>query len=125
MRIDRIEVVRILPQDSPDEDVAGLIEDPCRVLPCPPSNDGCSVRFTDEDFAGNARDAVYYVRAIEKASPAINGDQLRWESDERGRCVAVDPCRATWPTDPADDCLALAEEREWSSPIFVDWAPAQ
>lgn len=124
-RIDRIEVVRILPQDSPDEDVAGLIEDPWRVLPCPPSNDGCSVRFTDEDFAGNARDAVYYVRAIEEASPTINGDQLRCESDEQGRCVAVDPCRATWPTDPADDCLALAEERAWSSPIFVDWAPAQ
>jgi hypothetical protein len=123
-RIDRIEVVRILPQNSPEEDVAGLIQDPWRTLPCPPNSDGCSVRFSDEDYTSNARDAVYYVRAIEEASPTINAGQLRCELDEQGQCIAVSPCRATSPTDPADDCLASAEERAWSSPIYVDWLSA-
>ena len=123
-RIDRIEVVRILPQNSPEEDVAGLIQDPWRTLPCPSSSDGCSVQFSDEDYASNARDAVYYVRAIEEASPTINADQLRCELDEQGQCMTVNPCRATLPTDPADDCLASAEERAWSSPIYVDWDSA-
>jgi hypothetical protein len=123
-RIDRIEVVRILPQNSPEEDVAGLIQDPWRTISCPPNSDGCSVRFSDEDYASNARDAVYYVRAIEEASPTINADQLRCDLDEQGQCIAVNPCRATLPTDPADDCLAYAEERAWSSPIYVDWGSA-
>jgi hypothetical protein len=81
----------------------------------------CSVRFSDEDYTSNARDAVYYVRAIEEASPTINADQLRCELDDEGQCIAVNPCRATLLTDPADDCLASAEERAWSSPIYVDW----
>ena len=31
------------------------------------------VEFADEDFASSVRDATYYVRAIQAATPTING----------------------------------------------------
>lgn len=120
-RIERIEVVRILPQTSAREDVADLVQDPWRVLPCPAEGQGCKVSFSDPKFTTNARDAVYYVRAIEQASDTVNGGQLRCERDDQGQCVKVNPCYAGAPTAITDDCLAPAEERAWSSPIFVDW----
>jgi len=119
--IDRIEVVRILPQTRPDEPVEDLIADPWRTLPCPPGSSTCAVEFEDDDFTANKRDAVYYVRAIEEASPTINAANLRCEYDENGQCIKVNPCFAGAPTSETDDCLAPAEERAWSSPIFVDW----
>lgn len=120
-RIDRIEVVRIRPQIRAGEQVDPLIEDPWKVLPCPQDEQNCTVRFADPEFASGGRDAVYYARAIEEASPTINGDQLRCERDSEGQCIAVNPCRAAAPTEYEDDCLAEAEERAWSSPIFVDF----
>ena len=123
-RIDRIEVVRIRPQRSADEDVTTLIEDPWRVLDCPADVTLCELNFTDPDFADEGRDAVYYVRALEEPSATINGAQLRCEFDEAGQCIAVQPCRASVPTAFEDDCQAPAEERAWSSPIFVDFQSA-
>lgn len=120
-RIDRIEVVRIRPQITAGEDVGSLIEDPWQVLPCPVDGEGCTVRFSDPDFPSSRRDAVYYVRAMEEATPTINGDNLRCERDASGQCIAVNLCRAVAPTAYTDDCLAYAEERAWSSPIFVDY----
>ncbi len=117
--ITRIEVVRIRPQETPEEDVALLIEDPWRTLACAPDPAGCRVTFSDQDFPGAARDSVYYVRAIEAPSPAVAADPLGCERDDRGRCVRLDPCFER-PLD--DDCLAETEERAWSSPIFVDHA---
>jgi hypothetical protein len=116
--ITRIEVVRIRPQRQADEDVAMLIEDPWRTLSCPPDPSGCRVTFSDVEFAGGARDAVYYVRAIEAPSPAVDVDPLGCTYDAEGRCIEVDPCFDR-PQD--DDCLAETEERAWSSPIFVDY----
>jgi hypothetical protein len=118
-RIDRIEVVRIRPQIRPDEDVGKLIEDPWRSFDCPSDRSGCSVEFEDPDYTGSGREAIYYVRAIQEPSPAVNGGQLRCETDEHGNCIAVNPCYGDYRTDPADDCLAPNEERAWSSPIFV------
>ncbi|MCP4715108.1 MAG: DUF3604 domain-containing protein, partial [Deltaproteobacteria bacterium] len=123
-RIDRIEVVRIRPQLFQDEPVGPLIEDPWIVLDCPQDDSSCRVTFEDPDFMKGRRDAVYYIRAIEQASPAINGDLLRCKEDEDGQCVEVNPCFATAPTDLSDDCLASVEERAWSSPIFVDYGEA-
>ncbi len=120
-RIERIEVVRIRPQITANEEVGPLIEDPWRVLPCPADGEGCTVRFSDPDFASDRRDAVYYVRALEAATPTINADNLRCERDDSGQCIAVNPCRALPPTAYTDDCLADAQERAWSSPIFVDY----
>jgi len=117
--ITRIEVVRIRPQREKGEDVAALIEDPWKVLPCPGEPEGCQVAFADEEFRSSSRDSIYYVRAIEAPSPAVDADPLHCTRDASGRCVEVAPCFGR-PAD--DDCLAETEERAWSSPIFVDYA---
>jgi hypothetical protein len=114
--ITRVEVVRIRPQLSAEEDVTTLIEDPWRVLLCEPDPDGCRVEFEDEEFASGGRDALYYVRAIEAPSLAVDADPLGCSRDAAGRCVELAPCFGR-PND--DDCLAETEERAWSSPIFV------
>ncbi|NIV45702.1 MAG: hypothetical protein GWN46_02140 [Gammaproteobacteria bacterium] len=103
--------------------MAALIEDPWRSFPCEPDPAGCSVTFEDPDYAGGARDTLYYVRAIEEPAPAVNAAGLRCEYDEKGECVKVNPCGAPGTED--DDCLAEHEPRAWSSPIFVDYAQAR
>jgi hypothetical protein len=118
--ITRIEVVRIRPQTHPGEPVAGLIEDPWQTLPCDPDPAGCKVAFDDPEFPRAARETVYYVRAIQEPTPAVNGDPLRCERDAEGSCLRTRPCYASGPLfDPDDDCLAPVEERAWSSPIFL------
>ncbi len=114
--IQRIEVIRIRPQISPDEEITALVEDPWRVLPCAPDPAGCQVAFSDPEFASSGRDALYYARAIETPSQAVAADPLGCTYDENGRCVSVDPC---FGRPDSDDCLAETEERAWSSPIFV------
>ncbi len=116
--ITRIEVVRVRPQQRPDEPVDALIEDPWRVLECPGVEEGCVVRFDDPEFETSPRETLYYVRAIEAPSLAVNGDNLRCDRDASGRCVRVNRCAV--PGDEGDDCLAEIEERAWSSPIYVD-----
>jgi hypothetical protein len=117
------EVVRIRPQLRPDEDITSLVEDPWLSLPCEPDPAGCSVSFEDPDFEAAGRDAVYYVRALQAPTPAINGANLRTRS-EGGQVVSQRPCRRGAGSDPSDDCLADVQERAWSSPIFVDWRAA-
>jgi hypothetical protein len=121
-QIARIEVIRIRPQSAPDETLADLIEDPWRVLPCDVDASGCSVEFEDSEYPTAGRDTVYYVRAIQEPSPTVNGAQLRCEYDETGQCVSVSPCYVDDRTEYQDDCLADAEERAWSSPIFLQFA---
>jgi hypothetical protein len=118
-RIEAIEVVRIQPQARADEPVVDLIQDPWLRLPCPPDPGGCRVTFEDPDFA---RDTVYYVRALQEPTPAINGDPLRPERDAEGRVVAVRPCFGSHRTPDDDACLSPVRERAWSSPIYVDRA---
>ncbi|MEO0549744.1 MAG: DUF3604 domain-containing protein [Pseudomonadota bacterium] len=120
--ITRLEVVRIQPQSYQGEPVGELIEDPWRVFECPPSQDGCSVTFTDPEYVSGARDTTYYVRAIQEETEAINADPLECERDETGKCIKVNLCRADWRTDRDDDCLDPVEERAWSSPIYLTWA---
>jgi hypothetical protein len=115
--ITRIEVVKISPQRTPAESVDRLIQDPYRIIPCPLDPAGCTVQFQDPDFD---RDSVYYVRAIEAPSAAVNAGNLRCERDQAGACVKTNACQGV-PHD--DDCLTLTEERAWSSPIFVDKSP--
>lgn len=118
--IEAIEVVRIRPRVDDAEDPADLIEDPWKRFPCDPDPAGCTVQFSDSDFAGAGRDAVYYVRAIQPATPAINGDLLRTTFDDEGNAVATKPCYGDHRVALDDDCLAPARERAWSSPIFVN-----
>jgi hypothetical protein len=115
--ITRIEVVRITPQVSDSEEIAGLVEDPWRVIPCRGDGNGCRAAFTDPEYTTLARDALYYVRAIESPSLAVAADPLGCTRDTSGRCIEISPCSEK-PYD--DDCLAETEERAWSSPIFVD-----
>jgi dienelactone hydrolase len=121
--IRRIEVVRIRPQQRPGEPLGALIEDPWRSLPCEPDPAGCSVVFEDPEFPATGRDTVYYVRAVEGPSLAVNAANLRCDYDAEGNCVRANPCWGDYRTDYADDCLAENQERAWSSPIYVDFAP--
>ena len=115
--ITRIEIVRIRPQVDPEEDVAPLIEDPWKVLPCPADGGGCQVAFSDEEYLAAGRDALYYARAIEAPSGAVAADPLGCRYDESGRCVEIQPC---FGRPASDECLSETEERAWSSPIFVN-----
>ncbi len=122
-RIERIEVVRIRPRTDAGETTADLIEDPWRTLPCPDRAEGCVVEFDDPEFPGRsgegAREHIYYVRAIQESTPAVNAGGLRPERDADGVESGVSPCYGDYRTPADDDCLAPNRERAWSSPIFV------
>ena len=121
--ITRIEVVRIQPQNSDDEALDSLVQDPWKTLPCPADGSGCVVEFGDPEFRDAKRDTVYYVRAIEAPLDMVHGSNpLGCEFDAEGNCVKVSPCGANTPAE--DDCLSEAEPRAWSSPIYVDYQDA-
>jgi hypothetical protein len=111
--ITHIDIVRVRPQQTPDEPLGQLVEDPWRTFPCEPDPSGCAVTFEDPEFATSARGAVYYARAHEAPAPAINADGVRCADDE---CQQVDLCGP----DETDDCLGEHEPRAWSSPIWID-----
>jgi hypothetical protein len=117
-RITRIEVVRITPPSAETAQASRGIEDPWRVFECPADAEGCEIEFEDPDYAANPREVAYYVRAIQEPSLAINGDPLQCERDDTGQCRSIQLCEGESQGRP-NDCLALAEERAWSSPIFI------
>jgi hypothetical protein len=120
-RITRIEVVKIRPQKTKGEELAALIQDRFIVHECVASADGsCSFTFNDPSYAADGRDALYYVKAIQEAEPMINGDKLKCERDAAGKCVKVNLCYGDYRSGK-DDCLAPAEPRAWSSPIYVSY----
>lgn len=118
-KITRIEVVRIKRQRGESDPVAPLIEDPWRSLKCTPSEAGCVVTFDDAEFVSETREVIYYVRAIQEPTPAVNAGGLRCKGDASGACAEVEPCYGDYRTSFEDDCLAQNEERAWSSPIFL------
>ncbi len=117
-RLSRIDVIRIHSQQSAGEPVAQLVEDPWRSYDCA-GKAVCEVQFEDEEYAAGGRSSIYYVRAIEEASEAVNGANLGCEYDEKGQCTRMRNCVFGWQ--PGEDCLGRVEERAWSSPIYVDY----
>jgi Protein of unknown function (DUF3604) len=117
--ITAIEVVRIRPQIRPGEPVEGLIQDPWRRLPCAPEPAGCSVEFDDPELQASGRPAIYYVRALQEPTPAVNAGGVRCEYDAKGECVRSHPCYGDYRTPFDDDCLSPNAERAWSSPIYL------
>jgi len=116
--ITRIEVVKILPQQYENEPVEGLVEDVWKTFPC--NSTSCQISFEDEQFSIGRRDAVYYVRAIEEPSPTLSADPLGCEFDENGECIKTEICRVG-VNENREGCVAPAEHRAWSSPIYVNY----
>ncbi|MEZ4230921.1 MAG: DUF3604 domain-containing protein [Polyangiaceae bacterium] len=120
-RLSEIQIIRIRPQQRPDEPVKELIEDPWKRVACPQDKDSCEVRFEDPDFVVGRRDVVYYVRAVQEPTPAVNAASLRCERDPSGNCIQPRPCYGDYRTAASDDCLSPNRERAWSSPIFLHY----
>ncbi len=121
LKITRIDIIRIRPQINEHEPIADLIEDVWQSFPCDDQGDGCQIKFDDPEFLLNKRDAVYYVRAIEEATPTINGGNLRTMFDQKGKAESINPCYGDERTSVLDECHENVEHRAWSSPIFVDY----
>ena len=102
-------------------DGSSRIEDIWKSFECEPSQQGCSIEFSDPDLELQKRDFVYYARAVQEPSPHINGDNLRPQYDENGEVIKVTPCYSDNRTEKSDNCLAMKEGRAWSSPIFVNF----
>jgi hypothetical protein len=100
--------------------VDALIEDPWKRFQCEPDPRGCTVVFEDPEYPASGRDVLYYARAIQEETPAINGADLRTEFDDEGNAIRIEPCYGDYRTPFDEDCLALVSERAWSSPIFLD-----
>ena len=107
--IERIEIIKITPQIYAGEAVTPLIQDPWKSIPCQ-KNGGCIIEFEDQNFS---RDSIYYVRAIQNPTPAINGSSLSQRD-------SFELCKGSFRTDLKDDCLTMTNERAWSSPIYVN-----
>ena len=116
--ITRVEIVKITPQTSPQEALGPLIEDPVYAVDCPPDPEGCQVTWTDEAFVAGARPATYYARVLQEPTQQFNAANLRCETDDQGRCIATNLCPGGYHG-ADDDCMALDNERAWSSPIYL------
>lgn len=119
-KISRIEIVRIRPQIRPDERIAPLIEDPWKVFKCPADGTGCIVEFDDPQHTQKQRSSLYYARIIQEAEPLIVGDPFGCEYNEEGECIKRNYCLGSEAT-PDNNCLAPAEPRAWTSPIFLEF----
>ena len=120
--IDRLEIVRIRAQAGEDEPIGSLIEDPWRVFECEEGSEECLAEWSDPEFAleaASGREVIYYARAIQTSTLAVNTGGFRCQYDDAGRCIEVNPCYEDDRTSPHDDCLSENQEHAWSSPIFL------
>jgi hypothetical protein len=108
--IERIEVIKITPQSYAGEAISPLIQDAWKIISCDGESE-CVVEFEDENYT---RDSIYYVRAIQASTLAINGDNSFIASSD------FKLCKGSFRTDLADNCLGETNERAWSSPIYLN-----
>ncbi|MEP4147838.1 MAG: DUF3604 domain-containing protein [Halioglobus sp.] len=116
----RIEIVKIQPQVSPDEKIAPLVQDPWRSFDCPQDGSTCTAEFEDAAYPQKGRAALYYARVIQAAEPLIGGDPFGCDFDEAGECIKRNYCIGEFATRD-NNCIAPAEPRAWTSPIFVEY----
>jgi Protein of unknown function (DUF3604) len=95
------------------EAIDELIEDPWLTIPCPGDTEVCETEFEDPWYASAGREVLYYVRAVQEPTPAVNAGMLRCEGDQ------CQPCYGDYRTPFDDDCLSMNQERAWSSPIYL------
>ena len=117
--ITRIEVIKVLPEINESEDPNDLIMDPWKIFECEENKAVCKIRFQDEDFVADNREATFYVRAIQEPTERINGKNLRCTYDAGGNCIETNFCYGGYKTDIDDNCVSMSEERAWSSPIYL------
>ena len=117
--LSRIEIVKIQPQISPDEAIAPLVQDPFKTFDCPADGSVCVAEFEDATYPGNGRAALYYARVIQVAEPVIGGDPFGCDFNDAGECVKRNYCIGEEATRD-NNCIAPAEPRAWTSPIFVE-----
>lgn len=118
-RIERIEIVRVRPQQAATDQVGPLIENEWRVFECADAGQGCTVEFEDDQYLADNRASLYYARAIQEAQPLIGGDPFGCVYDDKGNCTSRDYCIGERAT-REENCLSLAHPRAWSSPIFIE-----
>lgn len=120
-RIIRLEVVRIRPQTSKNEPIASLIDDPWKRFDCGPDPAGCAVEFDDPEFAGN-REVVYYARAIQEPTAAINAGGLRTRHIDCYTALGVAPGASTEDVEAAFQKLSASypppTSLEMDDPLF-------
>jgi hypothetical protein len=112
--IERLEVVRIRAQSAAREPIETLVDDPWQVFDCDDVGEGCRAEFVDPDYDPSdpeSREVIYYARAIQEPTPAVNGGGFRCTFDAEGNCVDVDPCYTDVRTSTEDDCLADNNEQ--------------
>ena len=117
--ISRIEIIKVLPEINTSENPEELIMDPWKTFECEENKASCKIRFQDEDFVSDNRDATFYVRAIQEPTERINGKNLRCTYDDQGNCIETNFCYGGYKTDIEDNCISMSEERAWSSPIYL------
>ena len=117
--VTRIEVIKVLPEINESEDPNDLIMDPWKIFECEENKAVCKIRFQDEDFLTDNREATFYVRAIQEPTERINGKNLRCTYDAEGNCIETNFCYGGYKTDIDDNCVSMSEERAWSSPIYL------
>ena len=117
--VTRIEVIKVLPEINESEDPNDLIIDPWKIFECEENKAVCRIRFQDEDFLTDNREATFYVRAIQEPTERINGKNLRCTYDDEGNCIQTNFCYGGYKTDINDNCISMSEERAWSSPIYL------
>jgi hypothetical protein len=108
--IKQVEIIKITPQSYAGEAVSPLIQDAWKTISCSDQS-VCVVEFEDENYS---RDSVYYVRAIQEETPAINGAKFAPGSQD------FKLCKGSFRTDFNNNCLSNINERAWSSPIYLN-----
>ena len=91
-----------------------LIQDPWKILKC--NQVECKYTLQDDNFLTNNRPSIYYIRVIQEKSQIINGNGIECKDN---KCSEISLCTGGFETDDNNDCLGHANQRAWSSPIYL------